>query len=153
MTSPPPGPPAHGASGSPPAPSRDRPRAPPAEAPTLAFLIACLGGWLIVVEGMLLLGGGGTAFQVGLVLPPSETVQLGGVGVTVGLGIVAVGFFLHETQGARKGIGVVTLALGAVSLVSGGGFLIGTVLTVAGGLIVILGKPTPLFHPGHAARK
>ncbi|HYA10970.1 MAG TPA: hypothetical protein VEH10_04810 [Thermoplasmata archaeon] len=119
------------------------------EAPTLAFLIASLGGWFVVVEGMLLLGGGGAVFQVGFAVPPSDAVELGGIGATLGLGIVGVGFFLHETEGHRKGGGVATVVLGALSIVSGGGFLIGLGLTVAGGLIAAFSKPTPLYHPGH----
>ena len=132
---------------------RKRPAETPWEAPTFSFLVASLGGWLIVVEGMILLGGGGSAFSVGFPLPAAEAVQLGGIGVTVGLVIVAVGFFVHETEGHRTSAGVTTVVLGVVSLASGGGFLMGSALSVAGGLISIVSKPTPLYHLGHGFRK
>ena len=132
-------------------PRRGRDR--PLEAPTLAFLVATLGGWLVVVEGMLLVGSAGTTFDFGLPIPADAAAQLGGVGVALGLGIVGVGFVLHETQGSRRGVGLVIVVLGAGALAAGGGFLLGSVLTVVGGLIALFARPTPLFHPGHYARK
>lgn len=152
-TRPSPGAPPSRAAAHPPAPRSGAWGNEPAEPPTFAFLVASLGGWLIVVEGMLLLGGGAAAFEFVVPLPPGDSAQLGSLGVTLGLVIVGVGFFLHETVGHRKSAGLVTLVLGALSVVSGGGFLIGLGLTVVGGLIAALGRPTPLYHPGHYAHQ
>lgn len=102
---------------------------------------------MIVVEGMLLLGGGST-FQFGIPVLSGEAAQLGPLGVALGLGIVAVGFFLHESDARRRGPGFVVVVLACLSALAGGGFTIGLVLAVSGGLIAILAEPTPLYHPG-----
>lgn len=123
--------------------------APVPEAPTLAFFAAFLGGVLIIVEGLALLAGG--TEPVAVFAPPvsSELPSLGGVGVAVGIGVVALGFFLQENVDGRLGAGTVLVVLGAISLVSGGGFVVGFVLAVAGGLLAAARRPTPLYHhPG-----
>lgn len=122
---------------------------PVPEPPTLAFFAAFLGGVLIVVEGLALLAGGTEPIM--LVTPPasSELPSLGGVGVATGIGILALGFSLQENLGHRVGVGIALVVLGLLSVASGGGFLLGTGLAVAGGLLAVVRQPTLLYHhPG-----
>jgi hypothetical protein len=97
------------------------------------------------VEGLVLLAGGGTAFEVGYPLPPPDLVALGGVGLAAGLAVVAVGFALHEAPEPRRGAGSVLVGLAVVGLAGGGGFLLGSGLVIAGGLLVIFGRTPPIL--------
>lgn len=138
-------PPAAGASSRGAGPARG---VPPPEAPTLAFFAVFLGGLMVLLQGLVLLTGAGSAFSVGVALAPSLATQFGGVGVTLGIGIVAAGFALHENPGSRRQVGVVTVVLGLLSLVAGGGFLLGLGLSVAGGLMAAFRRPFSLYQTG-----
>jgi len=96
------------------------------------------------MEGLLLLAGGGVALEVGYPLPAADLASLGGVGLAAGLGVIAVGFALHEAPEPRRRAGAVLVSLAAVGLVGGGGFLIGSGLAIAGGLLVIFGRTPPI---------
>lgn len=131
----------------PPEPARPPPpRAPLPEAPTVAFFLAFLGGVLVMVESLALLAGGTAPYSVGISTTVSESAGLGGLGVAVGIGIVAAGFAVQENVAHRIGVGVVLLVLGSLSVLSGGGFGFGLGLAVAGGLISILLRPTNLYE-------
>jgi len=124
---------------------RPGPGVPRPEAPTVAFFAAFLGGVLNLVEGLALLAGGTEPISV---LPPvssSVLPPLGGVGVSAGIGLIAAGFLMQENLGQRVAGGVALVALGVVSLLSGGGFLIGAALAIGGGLLAILREPLPLY--------
>lgn len=116
------------------------PRAGPPEPPTLAFFLAFLGGVLALVEGLVLLGGGTVPPGVLGVPDPADLPSLGALGVATGIGIVGAGFSLLENPSRRGPVGGVLVLLGALSVVAGGGFLIGAALAVAGGLLGALGR-------------
>lgn len=92
----------------------------------------------------MLLAGGGTAFEVGYPLPPPDLAALGGVGLAAGLGVVAVGFALHEAPEPRTAAGSVLVGLAVVGLAGGGGFLLGSALAIVGGLLAIFGRSPPI---------
>ena len=143
MTSSPP-PSSHGAGprrSSPPPPD-----APWSEAPTFTFFATFLGAVLILLQGLVVLSGGAGAFSFVAAPSGSDAGQLGGAAVAVGIGIVAAAFALQENHRHRRGIGVVIVILGALSIVGGGGFLIGLPLTLLGGLAAILLRPTSVYR-------
>jgi hypothetical protein len=126
---------------------RPRPegRAGSPEAPTVAFFLAFLGGVLVMVEGLALLAGGTEPFTVGVAAGPSQTAEFGGVGVAVGIGIVAAGFAVQENVRHRVGVGIALLTLAGISTLSGGGFALGLALSLAGGLVALVVVPTTLY--------
>ena len=126
-------------------PFSDALRDDPGEAPTLAFFAVFLGGILILVEGLIFVAGGANTFRFAITPASSAAVQLGGIGVALGIGILATGFVLHENLAQRRSAGALLLVLGTLSLLSGGGFLVGLGATVVGGLIAVLRRPPP-FH-------
>lgn len=103
----------------------------------------------MVVEGMVLLAGGGTAFEFGPSLPAADLSQLGAYEVTVGLVVIGIGFLLHEVGTHRRALGAVLIGLGVISAAGGGGFLLGLALSISGGGIAMLGRPVPLFRAPH----
>ena len=124
--------------------SRALPGRPAPEAPTPAFFVGFLGGILIAVEGLFVLAGGIEPFSLGVAVTPAETAELGGIGLTCGIAIVAVAFGLQEVRTHRVVAGVALLGLGALSLVCGGGFGLGLAGTIGAGLFALLRPPAPL---------
>lgn len=131
---------------------RPFPQGPPVEAPTLAFFALFLGGVFVLLDGLVLIGAGSGAFGVGYLLPASDAPQLGGLGLALGVGIVATAFLFHENVGQRRRAGVVLLGLSAASLACGGGFLVGFALTFGGALLGLLRSP-PLLYPLPPSRR
>jgi len=121
------------------------PGVPAPEPPTAAFFVAFLGGVLIIVEGLALLAGGSEPLSILPAVSSSALPPLGGIGVAAGIGVVAVGFSLQENLRHRVGVGIAAIALGALALASGGGFVVGSVLAIAGGLVAIFREPVPLY--------
>lgn len=124
---------------------RPTPGIPVPEAPTVAFFAAFLGGVLSIVEGLALLAGGTEPWGVLPVGGSAALPSLGGIGVAAGIGVVAAGFAMQENVEHRVGVGGALVVLGAIALVGGGGFLIGSALSIAGGLIAVFRKPLPLY--------
>ena len=96
---------------------------------------------------MILLAGGGSQFEVGFSIPASTVVPLGGVGLSLGLGIIAAGFLLHEVEAYRRSAGMAIVILAALSTLSGGGFIVGLALAVLGGCLAMFLQPIPLYRP------
>ncbi len=124
--------------------ARALPGRPVPEAPTPAFFAGFLGGILVAVEGLFLLAGGTEPFSLGVAVTPAQTAELGGIGLTCGVAIVAVAFGLQEVRTHRVVAGLALLGLGAVSLVGGGGFGLGLAGTIGAGLLALLRPPAPL---------
>lgn len=119
----------------------------PLEAPTLAFFAVFLGGVFVLTDGLLILGAGPTAFTVGYAIPPAFADELGGVGVALGVAILAVGFLLHENLDQRRSASMILLVLAVASLLSGGGFLVGFALSTTGALVALLHRPSHWTTP------
>ena len=115
------------------------------EAPTVAFFAAFLAGVLNLVEGLALLAGGTEPVSVLPSVSSAALPPLGGIGVAAGIGLVAAGFSLQENPGQRRAVGVALVVLGGISIASGGGFLVGSALAIAGGLVAYLREPMPLY--------
>jgi hypothetical protein len=121
-------------------------RAGPPEPPTVAFFLAFLGGVLALVEGLVLLGGGTAPPGVLGGSVASDLPSLGALDVAVGTGIVGAGFSLLENPRHRVTAGAALVGLGGLAVIGGGGFLVGAVLSVAGGLLAVL-RPPSSPHP------
>ncbi len=115
------------------------------EAPTGIVLPAYLGATLVLVESFFLLAGGSEPFGVGIPTTSASAGEFGGLGLATGVAIVAVLFALHENPGQRLAVGLLLIVLGALSAVSGGGFVAGLALTVVAGLEAVLHGPSSLY--------
>jgi hypothetical protein len=114
------------------------------EAPTAAFFAAFLGSVLMIAAGLVILAGGNGAVPASWALGATAT-QLGGVGMTAGIGVLAAGFLLHENRSFRREIGGAIIVLSAGSVFGGAGFWIGMALGVVGGVLAIVRPTRPLM--------
>jgi hypothetical protein len=104
----------------------------------VASVVAILiGGILIFLEGVVLVA---SSVELNVLAAPSgaNVASLGGLGIVLGLMLIGMAAYLwFEPAMRRAETGIISILLGAVSLLTGGGFLLGMGLCVAGGLIAV----------------
>lgn len=116
--------------------------AQPASKPTAAFVLSLIGGIFILLGGLAILAIGALfAFLFfGLAIA-----AIGGAGVVVGILIIlgAVLFYMHPESNQTLW-GVLIIILSIVSwIVAVGGFFIGFLLALLGGIFILTWKPAP----------
>lgn len=118
------------------------------------MLAAFLGAMMIMVEAFVLLAGGSEPFGLALPANPAQAEELGGIGLAIGVAVVAVLFGLQENLGQRFTAGLLLVVLGLASVVSGGGFGVGLLLTVLAGVGAVARPPSTLYGtPRRATRQ
>ncbi|MEM4489477.1 MAG: DUF6114 domain-containing protein [Desulfurococcaceae archaeon] len=124
------------------------------EKPTAAFVLSLIGGVLVILSSILVIVAGGL---VGEILP-----VVGGVVATVGvvglfLGVLMiVGAIMINTgePGKVKTGSILVLVFSILSLfISGGGFLIGFILGLIGGILGLTWKPPQKLAPTTTAQQ
>jgi hypothetical protein len=115
----------------------------PAEPPTTAMVLSIIGGVFILLAGLAELWVGATASFLTLSFLGAGLELLGGLGIVVGLVIILLAVFLHSRPEMHVVFGVLILVLSFVSWLSFfGGFFIGFLLALIGGILAITWKPT-----------
>ena len=108
------------------------------EKPTAAFVLSLVGGILILINGLVLAA-------LGAILAlffPAAGILLAALGLVFGI-IVLLGAIMLWTQpGQHKTWSIVVLVFSILSLVIGGGFIIGFILGLIGGILGIVWKPS-----------
>ena len=107
-----------------------------------AFILSLLAGVLIFGEGVLFLFAAYTAGHIGYA--GEAFVLLGGLGFFAaffGLIILVLAILMFVNPEYTVGYGVAVLVFSLVSFLVGGGFLIGSVLGVVGGVLAFLYEP------------
>ena len=125
------------------------------EKPTAAAVLSIVGGVFILLFGIVvlvlasilgaLLGGLGapvdpTAILVAYALPA----------IIIGIVVIALGALMLMKPTSARVLGVVVLVLSIVSFFFGGGFFLGGILALIGGILGIVFKPTmmqPMMAP------
>ncbi len=105
--------------------------------PTAAAVLTFIAGLLMIIDGALLsvAGGliGGTAGGfVG---------TLGGLGILFGLFLFIFGFVLYVRPEHHLILGVLIIVVSLTSILSGGGFFLGLILGVVGGILAVVHDP------------
>src|SRR5439155_18503695 len=109
------------------------------EKPTAAFVLSLIGGIFILLDGILLavvgsaiaiggLAGSGTAGGI--------VSAIGAIGVIFGLIIIIGGVMMYQKPQSHTMWGVIVLILSLISIITGGGFIIGLILGLIGGLLL-----------------
>ena len=122
------------------------------ERPTAAMVLSIIGGVLVFLNASLL----AVFATVIVIVEPApfpvdgQTIDIGAplvalaaFGVILGMLIVVFGILMFVKPGSAKALGVVVLILSVASILLGGGFFIGLVLGLIGGILGIVFKPTP----------
>jgi hypothetical protein len=107
------------------------------ERPLLAFGLSLAAGVLIIVDGFFLSIASGVAYDIGYGAAGGVLAGLGLLGVLLGLIVVLFAGLLYRSPEHHTGYGIVILVLSLVSVVVGGGFLIGIPIGVVGGIFAM----------------
>jgi len=127
--------------------------------PKTASILALLGGIFMIVGGMIFIGaavyvlphidygnltvpqGFDRASLPGLI---SGIVELmGSVGLVCGIIVLVSATMLLARQGQRRTWGILVLVFSVLSFVGLGGFVIGAILGIIGGVLALRWKPSP----------
>lgn len=124
--------------------------------PTAAFAVSLIAGILILINGAVLgavssfigplvaaggsgpgpVPGAGQAMMVSSILG-----FLMAVGVVLGIVVIVAAVMLYRNPAQKTLWGVLVLVLSIVSIFVGGGFLLGLILGVIGGILALIWKP------------
>ena len=111
------------------------------QVPVGACVLASLGGALIVLEGFAALVGASLLASVGV--PAQGLSGLAAILVLDGVLVLLLGFFLLFNPRSHQGSGIALVIFGTLSLPLGGGFFLGALATIVGGVLAIVFRPTP----------
>lgn len=116
----------------------------PTSEPIAAFVASLLGGLVISVGGYLLVVNS-AAVHAGYDVAAGQGANYGWAGISLGVLVMALATiaWIDLRHIVQTGLLIVLLAL--LSLISGGGFLVGTGLAVAGGLMAMSWEPGPAY--------
>jgi hypothetical protein len=117
------------------------------ERPLWAFALSLFAGLLMLVEGVFLsivgsVASGSGALAVGAVLG-----GLGFLGALFGVFVVIFAILLFANPDSHVGYGIAILILSLISIVGGGGFILGLALGVIGGILAIIFEPDEFALP------
>jgi hypothetical protein len=132
----------------------------PNEEANAAFLLSLIGGVLILIGGLVVLGLGiSGAFGVGYMgsmMGPMMGYMMGGFGTAAALGVAIIAasvigiasaviviygaFLVRDKPTTRSTWGALILAFSLISLLSLGGFLVGAVLGILGGILAMVNR-------------
>jgi Family of unknown function (DUF6114)/zinc-ribbon domain len=121
----------------------------PTERPTAPMILSIVGGVFIALAGIaeIAIGSFLSSFAFGFEAP--TFFLFGALGVALGVLIVVFGALLHSRPENHTWYGILILVFSVVSLTSfGGGFLVGFVLALIGGILAIVWKPSagPVYY-------
>ena len=108
--------------------------------PLGGVILSLIGGVLVLADGALVAAAGGLASSLGLA-GGGLIEGLGAVGAFFGLLLIVVAILLVVTPDHHLALGVAILIFSLLSIVSGGGFIIGLILGVIGGILGIIFQP------------
>jgi len=121
--------------------------------PTGAMVLSVVGGIFILLGGITLLFVGAIlAALLGAFVgsfsflgpdPIAIVNTMGILGVVFGLIDMALGIVMFVKPGLSKVLGAVVLVVSLVSIIALGGFFLGLILGVVGGILGLLWKPSP----------
>ncbi len=120
------------------------------EKPTAAMVLSIIGGLLIILAGAMYLAI--AEFLEELLLLSGETLDvdpvlwiqiLGAIGIVIGIVIMVGGVMMYSRPASSTVWGVIILVLSLVSIIATGGFFIGLILGLIGGILGIVFKPAP----------
>lgn len=112
------------------------------ERPTVAFALTLLAGLLMLIDGAIVLWASSTvaSLPAGPAAAAASSLLglIGGFAILFGLIVTILAIVLMTQPESHVGIGVTVLVFSLISFVVGGGFFIGGILGVIGGILAIV---------------
>lgn len=115
------------------------------EKPTAAFVLSLIGAIFILINGLLvatMFAAGGAL--VGILLPGlgAMMIILGALAIVFGIIVIIGAIMINSGERNKVRIGsVLVLIFSIISLVTGGGFIIGFILCLIGSILGLVWKP------------
>ena len=105
--------------------------------PRTAHILALIGGILVVIEGLLYLAVGALIGSIGggFGIAGGFVAALGAIALVVGLIILYGSIQLRSRPASAKTWGIILIVLALASYIGGGGFFLGLILTLIGGIL------------------
>ncbi len=112
------------------------------EKPTIAILLSIIGGILILILGIIILAVGAAfmAFMVPVWLS-SLVSGIGIWGIICGLVVLVASYLCYVKPEPYTIWGILILVFSILSFIEGGGFFIGAILGIIGGIWILMWKP------------
>jgi uncharacterized protein DUF6114 len=115
--------------------------------PQLATLLVFLGGVLVLIEGVIAVAYGVYGSTLGYGSSTVSITTAGWLGIALGLLlIIAAGLVTADPVVLHPRVGAVVMAVAILSLIAGGGFLVGLAFALGGGAMLFTWKPRSPFH-------
>jgi len=116
------------------------------EKPTAAFALSLFAGILILINGAIL--GVVSSFIAPFIPGASEAAlvtgiltALMGIGIILGIIVIFSAVMLYRNPSQKTLWGIVILVLSIISIVISGGFILGLILGIIGGILALRWKP------------
>jgi hypothetical protein len=123
--------------------------------PSTAYILSLIGGILTILDGILtiVLGLLFSAF-IGTDIPGASAavavvIGLGLLGVIFGFLIVFWAFRLKSNPASAKTMGILIIVFSLIGLLGGGGFYIGSILALIGGILALAWHPPMVSQPAY----
>jgi len=114
--------------------------------PVAAIVLALLSGLFLASEGVVEMAVAIGAATVGLPQVYGDLAVDGLVSIVLGVLIVIFAVIIHGDKKPRRLLGTAILVMSTISLLLGGGFLIGFALGLVAGVWFIAWRPNPPFY-------
>jgi len=105
--------------------------------PIGAFLLTLIGGLLVLVEGAIVLFVGSVLSSAGYAVG-SGVAGIGAITLLLGFFLLLLGIAVLVKPAAHRDLGVLIIVFAAVSFVFGGGFFLGGILGIIGGILALV---------------
>jgi hypothetical protein len=115
--------------------------------PGIAVILSILGGILILLSGLVILGVGIAGMPVVPGVAESLIVGLGTWGIVCGIIVIVAGYMVYKRPMSHTIYGIVVLIFSILSFSESGGYIIGGILGIIGGLWAIFWKPKMATQP------
>jgi len=111
------------------------------ERPILAFALTLMAGVLVLLEGIFLTALSSVIGSAGQYAAGAILGDAGAVGLIIGFILILLAVALFVYLDSHVGIGVLILIFSFLSIFGGGGFYLGLILGIIGGIAAILFDP------------
>ena len=117
------------------------------EKPTRAFMLSLIAG-ILILSNSALLGAAATWYPWAIPTLPGSSANdtkrlyyFVAVGLTCGVPVLLGAIMLHSETAKKKAWGIMIMVFSILSVVTGGGFIIGFILGIIGGALALSLKP------------